>query len=229
MGVILVSIIVSVIPAIFLYKWLVKSKDNEKFKTLCKTFLKKGMSSVLIVILVSLVFSIIGRIINISNISPLLYEAYHEFIVLALSEELVKYLTFTSILKKTNYKYDYFDVVIFMSIVGLGFGIIENITLAINSGIIPALIKGIVLAHVGYGFIVGYFYSKSLKTGNKKYVILGFIISWLLHGLYDFGLSEELIALNDNLMFISLGLILVSIITIIMLIRYVKKEKRIQK
>ena len=229
MGVFLVSIVVSIIPSVILYKWLLKSKSDGKFKSLCKTSLKKGILSVFPIILISLIFYIIGKILHISNISPVLYEAYYTFIALALSEELVKYFTFKSILKKTNYKYDYFDVVIFMSIVGLGFGIIENMIYSINSGIVPMLIKGIDLGHVGYGFIVGYFYSKSLKKGNKNYRLVGFLISWVLHGLFDFGLSEEFIALNDNLMFISLGLALVSVITIILFIRYVKKEKKALK
>ena len=104
-------------------------------------------------------------------------------------------------------------------------GMFKDISFSISSGIIPMLIKGIDFAHAGYGFIVGYFYNKSLKTGKISYRLIGFLISWILHGLFDFGLSEEFVALNDNLVFISLGLTLVSIITIIMLIRYVKKEK----
>lgn len=226
MGVFLISLVVSVVPSIFLYKWLVNSKDDKEFKLLCKESVKKGIYAVFPVVLTSLTLYIIGKISNISSISVILYEAYYTFIVLALAEESVKYLQFKSVLKTATYKYDDYDVVIFMTIVGLGFGIIENVTYSIGTGIITMLISGITLAHAGYGFIVGYFYGKSLKTGKMRYRIIGFLISFILHGLYDFGLSEEVINLNDNLAFISIGLAFLSLITLILLIKYVKKRKK---
>lgn len=225
MGIFIISLVVSVIPSIILYKWLVKSKSDDEYKSLCKTSLKKGMLAIFPIIILSFALYIIGRILKNAGINLILYEAYYAFIALALAEELVKYLSFKSVLKNTKYKYNYFDVAIFMSIVGLGFGIIENITYSINSGVIPMLIKGTDLAHAGYGFIVGYFYGKSLKKNNKKYRLAGFLISWLLHGLFDFGLSNEFIKLNDNLVFISISLTLISFITLILFIRYVRKEK----
>lgn len=222
----LISLVVSVIPPIILYKWLLKSKSDENFQYTCKKALKKGFVATFPVILVSLVLYIIGKILGLEKIHPLIYEEYYTFIALALSEELVKYFCFKEVLKDAKYKYSNYDVVIFMSIVGLGFGISENIVYSFDSGIIPMLIKGITLGHTGYGFIVGYFYGKSLETKDKKYRLLGFLVVWLLHGLFDFGLSEELISLNDNLMIISLGLTLVSIITIIKLIKYVRKNRK---
>ncbi|MBQ9328583.1 MAG: PrsW family intramembrane metalloprotease [Solobacterium sp.] len=226
MGVFIVSVLVSVIPSLLLYFWLLKNRDNEEYKEVCKTCLVKGVLSVFLIVLVSLAFNVLGRVTNEFHLPPVLYQAYYTFIVLAFSEELVKYLTFKSILKKTDYKYDYFDAAVFMSIVGLGFGIIENITYSIGSGVIPMLIKGITLPHALYGFVLGYYYSKSMKTGNSSYRVIGFILAWLIHGLYDFGLSEELIAINDNLVFISLGITLFEIILLIVFIHFVRKEKK---
>ena len=174
----------------------------------------------------SLIFFIIGKVSHLEKINIILYQAYYTIIVLAFAEELVKYLCFKKVLKDTKYKYNYFDIVIAMSMVGLGFGIIENITFSINSGIISMIIKGIDLAHLGYGFIVGYFYAKAVKTKKNFYKYLGFIISWLLHGLYDFGLSDELLKINDNFAFLSVSLTLFSLITLGLFIRYVRCERK---
>ena len=47
-----------------------------------------------------------------------------------------------------------------------------------------------------------------------------------MHGAYDFGLSEQLMEINDNLAFISLSLAAFSIVLIILFIRYVRKTRR---
>ena len=83
-----------------------------------------------------------------------------------------------------------------MTLVGLGFGVIENLIIAIDADPIIMIIRSIVMGHAGYGFITGWFYGKGKKTGSKALQYVGFVIAWLLHGLYDFGLSDELEAYN---------------------------------
>ncbi len=222
----IISILVSVIPSVLVYRWI-KNKGDKGYQELCRFSIRKGMVSILPVTLVSAGFAIIGVIgkLLIPNINPILYKAYYNIIALAFSEELVKFLYFKKVLKETSYKYSWFDVVIVMTLVGLGFGCIENIVFSINSGIIPMLIKGISISHAGYGFIMGWFYGKKLKTNKNIYGVLGFVIPWLIHGLFDFGLSPELIKLNDNFAFISIILELVSIVIVFLIIRFVRKKK----
>ena len=76
------------------------------------------------------------------------------------------------------------------------------------------------------GFIVGYFYGKAIKYEKPIYKWTGFLISWLIHGLYDFSLSEEFVALNDNLVIVPVLLALLDIVLVIRLIVFVKKAKR---
>ena len=223
----LLLFLVSLLPSIILYKWLKKKNTDEKYKTLCKESLVKGILAVFPIMLTSLILYIIGKISNLKEINILLYEAYYKFIVLAFAEELIKYLTFKKIIKNNSYDYSWFNLTIFMTIVGLGFGIIENITMSIGSNIIVMLIRGISLGHAGYGFIMGWFYGKMQKTGKKIYGVLSFLIPWLLHGLYDFGLTDELIKINDNFAFISISLELICIIFVIIIIRFVKKRSNL--
>ena len=50
-----------------------------------------------------------------------------------------------------------------------------------------------------------------------------FLTSWVLHGLYDFGLSEEFLALNDNLAIVALLLAVLEIVLVLLLVRFVRK------
>ena len=222
-------IFVSILPSIFLYRWFKKISDDEKYKELCKEALVKGIKSVLWILLASCIFYIIGRLSGLKKVDPILYQVYYNFIVLAGAEEMVKFLTFKKLLKNNEYAYSWFNVTIFMIIIGIGFGCIENVVYALESDIIVMTIRGLCLGHGGYGFIMGWFYGKRLKTGKKIYGILAFIIPWLLHGFYDFGLCPELLDLNDNFAIISVSLAVVSIILVFRIIKFVKKKQKVQK
>lgn len=218
-------LLLSIIPSIYFYKWLKKQNNDEAYQTICKDSLKKGILSILYVLLTSAIFFFMGKILKIWIKNELIYEAYYNFITLAFVEELVKYLTFKKVIKTHSYSYSWLSLTVFMMIVGLGFGCIENFFFAIGSNLIAMAIRGVSMGHVGYGFIMGWFYGKMLKTKKKIYGILSFLIPWLLHGLYDFGLSDELIKLNDNFAFISITLELICIIYVFIMIRFVKKRR----
>ena len=235
MGAILLGILFSCTTSIILYKWIKNKQDNETYKNLCKKSLKNGILTIFLVILFSGALSILGYIVRFSlivtkvGINELLYQAYYTFIGLALGEEISKFLAFKWLLKKNPHKYSWFELTVFMTIVGIGFGIIENITFSLGTDPISMLLKGISIGHAGYGFIMGWFYGKMIKTGKKIYGFLGFIMSWLLHGLFDFGLSEELLKINDDFAFISLLLELVCIITVFVIIHFIRKNHKSEK
>ena len=54
---------------------------------------------------------------------------------------------------------------------------------------------------------------------------MGFLLAWLMHGLYDFSLSQEFIALNDNLAIVALLLAVLDIVLVLLLIRFARKAK----
>ena len=223
----ILAIIVSFVPAVLLYRWLKnRIKDDAAFRELCGSTLKKGILSVFPILLCSLVFQLIIRLIGVKESNPLLYEALYTFIVLALAEELVKYLAFRRTLQQTEYRVSWVDVTALMAIVGIGFDLIESVVYAIGASVPVVLIRGICIPHAGYGFIVGYFYGKSVKNGKPAVKWIGFLLAWLLHGLYDFSLSEPFIAINDNLAIVAILLALLDIVLVLLLVRFVKKAKK---
>ena len=222
----ILAVIVSLVPALALYRWLKNGiKKEEAYQELCSSALKRGILSVFPILLVSAIFQIIIRLTGVKEANPLLYAALYTFIVLAFAEELVKYLAFRRTLKKTDYRVSWLDVTILMTIVGIGFDLIESIVYAIGESVPVVLIRGICIPHVGYGFLVGYFYGKGVKNVKPATKWIGFVLAWLLHGMYDFSLSSEFIALNDNLAIVALSLAVLDIVLVILLVRFVRKVK----
>ena len=230
MIVLFLAIIVSFVPALALYWWLKnRIKDEEAYKELCGSALKRGIVSIFPALLFSAVFQIIIALTGLKKSNLLLYEALYTFIVLALAEELVKYLALRRTLKKTDYRVSWMDVTVLMTIVGIGFDLLESIVYAIGASVPVVLIRGICIPHAGYGFIAGYFYGKGVKSGKTGVRRIGFVIAWLLHGLYDFSLSEPFIAINENLMAAALVLAVMDIVLVILLIRFVRKRKGLEE
>lgn len=224
----IIACVVSFIPILIMFWWLRnKATGEEAFKKVCDEALKQGALSVFPVILGSLVTSIITRLFGLQESNPLLYRAIRMFIVIALVEELSKYFAFRKVLKNSDYKCSWIDMAILMTIVGAGFGLPETLLYMLDASVPVVLIRGICLPHAGYGFIIGYFHGKAIRKGNSFYKGIGFAIAWLMHGLYDFSLSEEFIAINDNLVFVPFILAFLDIVLVIWLIIFVKKKRKL--
>ncbi len=76
----------------------------------------------------------------------------------------------------------------------------------------------------GNGLLLG----KGLRTGSKASLACAFLVPFLLHGLYDFSLSEEITALNDNLVILPFVMIFVTLamgLWIILKIRKIRREQ----
>ena len=226
MIVLILALIVSLVPVLLLYWWLRnRVKDEDAYKTACSSALRNGILCIFPVVLLSAIFNIIIRLTGIRDVNPLLYEGLYKFIVLALAEEIVKFLMFKRTVKKTKYQVSWLDAAVLMTIVGIGFDLIESVVYAIGESVPVILVRGICVPHAGYGFLVGYFYGKGVKNGNPVTKWTGFVLAWLMHGLYDFSLSNEFQALNDNLAIIPLALVFLEIVLVILLIRFVRKMR----
>ena len=229
MLVFLLACIASFVPSVGLFLWLRNAHGREEaFRKLTEKALVRGLIIVFPVILLSAIFHIILRLTGLEESNPLLAEGLHAFIVLALAEEIAKFTGCTRLLKENDYPYSWMDVTILMAIVATGFALIESVVYSFGASVPVVLVRGLTLPHVGYGFVVGYFYGKALKSGQPFHTWIGFGFSWFIHGLYDFSLSEQFLALNDNLVVIPFAIVAVDIALVVMLIRFVLKAKKDQ-
>ena len=223
--------VLSLIPSIALYFWMknkVRKPEDEAFKQTCRTALLNGFLSTVFSVLLSGTFAVTAGLLGIKEGASLPATAYHKFIKLALSEELIKSLMLWKTLKKANYSYTWQDIIIFMVTVSIGFEIMEAVVYAIGEGPIPILIRGILIMHGGFGFIEGWFYGKAKYTKNKAYIAAGFLIAWLLHGAYDFGLNDEFLAMNPNNAYLSVGIAGFSLVLLVLLIVFFTRKRKPQ-
>lgn len=226
----IIIFLVSIIPGIFIILKLMKRrKEDLLYRKSCKSALIRGLISVFPILGVSAFFNLLTAILNYTLLHDryiLVQRAVYTFIVLAFAEELVKYSAFRFLLKKKYNEYTWADVTAFMVIIGTAFGLVEDIPYAIGASPMVMLIRGFTMGHVGYGFMMGWFHGKSLYTGKKRFAVLSFLVPFLLHGLYDFSLSEELLALNDNFAAIGLSLAVVDVVLLVLMIRFFLRSRK---
>ena len=222
--------LISMIPAAAMYFWLkngMKKPADEDYKKTCRSALMNGFLSTVAVLPVSLAFTILLNFLGLKDHSSFLAAALHDFFVLAFAEELVKSLMLRKTLKNTEYNYSWLDMIVFMVVVSLGFEVLESLIYVVGANVGQILIRGILLMHGGFGFIEGWFYGKAAYTGKKSYAVIGFLIAWILHGAYDFGLSDEFAALGEWSAIVSVSIAALSlVIFIVMIIFFAKKNKK---
>lgn len=222
----LVTLIPSVLVIVLLSR---RRKDEPLYKKGCRFALFGGLISVLPILVVSTVLFFTNRLLKatvLKGISDLAYDAIYTFVVLAFAEELVKFVVFRLLLKKKYYDYTWADVTAFMVIIGAAFGLIEDIPYAFGASPMEMIVRGVIMGHVGYGFIMGWFYGKRLYTGNKFYAVIAFGLPCLLHGLYDFSLTKSLWTINENYKLIGGGMAILEIVLLVLMIIFFLRSKK---
>lgn len=220
--------ILSLLPSILIYLWLRKrNAAGSKYRSLCShAFLRGAFLCVVLVLVLSSIFYLIERIILLLGVGSVVAAIYHNFIVLALSEELVKYFALKGLIKKNPYSYSWLDITSLMMIIGIGFGLSESVVYAFGANAGIMLTRGFTAMHCGYGFIMGFFVGKGMKAGNNRYTAIGILLPFLLHGTYDCCLSDTIGQVNENLIYISLILAVAAIVTLVIAIIHVRRAKR---
>ena len=151
---IVLACVVSFVPSVSLFLWLRnRLKKEETYKMLCTRTLLQGAKCMLPILLLSGCSYFILRVTGLYHTNSLLYQTLYTFIVLALMEEAAKYWGFQRILKKTDYAYFWLDTAVLMTIIGLGFGMLESVVYAIGSNVPEVLVRGICVPLLIHGRI----------------------------------------------------------------------------
>lgn len=221
---IILFFLLSLVPAIVIYLWLRRRKKEDMlYRDICKRALIRGalLSPVFVMVLCALLY-IIEKGMVLLGVGTVIVGVYHDFILFALAEEFVKYLMLKGLIKKNPYPYTWLDITSLMMIIGTGFQITEEIAYLAGAGAGMVLLRGITVMHCGYGFIMGYFVGKGMKTGKKRYPLTGFMAAFLLHGAYNCCLSDVLTDISDKFSYISLALAVVAIITLVVAVLHIR-------
>ena len=123
------------------------------------------------------------------------------FLVVALVEEMGKFLVLRlRTWKNPNFNYTY-DGIVYAVAASLGFAALENILYVfLNGGVPTAIARALtaVPAHCMFGVFMGYFYAAAKRAEfwgypRKKYwnLFLACLVPILVHGFYDFTISVD--------------------------------------
>lgn len=186
----------AILPIIFL-GYYVYSKDNEKEskKILIKLFIG-GLIAAFLTVVITLILKKVFPYFNsdskyYSNIGVFVYS----FCIVALVEELSKFLM-TYIISYHNKEFDQlYDMIVYAVFVSLGFAWIENILYVFSGGVTVALLRTFlaVPTHVSVAIFMGYYLSfakladiNGKASLKKKYIICSMVIPTIFHGIYDY-------------------------------------------
>lgn len=124
------------------------------------------------------------------------------FLGVSLVEEGLKLLVFFSLVFFWKFFDELFDGFVYAVMIAMGFALVENIFYVWEFGMGTALIRAFtaVPAHAVMGMISGYFFARAKfeKDERVKWIAIGFLLAFLVHGIYDFlilqMISEPLMA-----------------------------------
>lgn len=224
-------IVLAMLPT-FVLGFIVYKKDvveKEPIKLLLKLFIF-GVLSAGVALFIELTEQDMFPGVLSNNVISIIIRS---FLIVALSEELVKWV-FNYFISWKDKEFNYaYDAIVYSVFISLGFATIENLItiLTQGGGFVLAIQRGLITvpAHAFFGVISGYYLGKAKRYNNrnwkkrKKYnLILSLLAPVLVHGLFD-----ALLFLSDKItMTFSIILIVYLYISSIYKIIKVSKETR---
>lgn len=157
------------------------------------------------------------------------YELVDCFFIVAMIEELGKFLGMLILTwKNKNFDHSY-DGVIYGVCSSLGFATLENILYVFQGGIGLGILRAVtaIPLHCSCGVIMGYFYSKARENANKGEgaagnMLIAYLSAMGIHGLYDFVLS-----IDDTSVILCILVLILSVVLMFLLISHAAKNDHI--
>jgi protease PrsW len=183
-----ISLTLAVVPALFIVGYFIRrdrAKPEPK-KMIVKLFLL-GILSTLPVILIEVSFLEMRCLLYPHY--ELLFPLFKAFIIAALVEESFKLF----IVRKFAFKKKCFDEVmdgiVYTVIAGMGFACMENVLYVMGKGITIGILRAFtsIPMHASVSVIMGYWIGRAKynEGSRRKFILRGFLLAVLFHGLYD--------------------------------------------
>ncbi len=166
------------------------------------------------------------------SISLFLALFFYRFILIAFSEEFLKYLAFAFSIKGNREVDEPIDFVIYMITAGLGFAALENFIILSSLDIEVLEIVKVsflrflsgTLLHTLVSGIMGGFLAYAYRLNKKNIIILGLLTVTFLHGIYN--IIAEKIEESFFLIFF-LAFFFILLLTLSLIIKKLKKLKSV--
>lgn len=203
----LLSVVLSILPGIaisvFIYYKDIYDKEPHRYLISCFIF---GMLSTI----PALELEQFGESLGFKESDNVFITLIFAFIVVAGSEEFVKFMFLRFYIYPKNAFDEPMDGIVYAVMIGMGFATLENILYVMNYGLDVALIRMFtaVPAHAAFAVIMGYFVGiakfRKSREQEKRFLRMGFLSALLLHGVYDFFLFQKMYESLAMLAFVAL-------------------------
>lgn len=168
--------------------------------------------------------------------NSLTYFSIFAFIVVSLSEELVKFVMLRFYAYPAKCFDEPFDGITYSVMVGMGFATLENIMYVFNYGFTTGVLRMFmsVPSHATFAVLMGYYIglAKFDKKNSAKHMLRGLFLATFFHGVYDFFLflqdSPQVTRYVSNSLLIG-GAIVSYAIAIIISIRSIRLHHEISR
>ncbi|MFZ5970077.1 MAG: PrsW family intramembrane metalloprotease [Bacteroidota bacterium] len=170
--------------AIMLYIYLHDKHEREPIGLLFRAFLY-GVLSALLTVIISMP---INAVVTIHE-KDLTEQAIHAFIIVAMVEELSKFVFVRGVLYRNKNFNEPFDGIVYSVMVGMGFATFENILYVMDGGLEVAILRMFtaVPAHASFAVLMGFYLGKAKFEHRKGYYALHALgVAILFHGIYDY-------------------------------------------
>lgn len=185
--------VLSFIPSI-LYYFFLKGlrKEDDQYRKDCRKTLGRGLLSGFPIFLLDLAIVLVMNLLGLTDkVSPVVRDLFKCFVINAFVEELVKVWIGKKMIKKNRDTVSWLDMIAFITISSIGFEIAESAVYMLTTGAGQMIVRGISMMHIVFGLIEGWYNGKYVSTGDKKYMVLSMAVSIFIHGIYNFGLSDN--------------------------------------
>jgi protease PrsW len=185
----MILFLLSILPGIVIagYIYYKDSYNKEPKRYLLISFLLGMASTVPAIGLQLTAQKIFGSTTGYSTIA---FYVFFAFIVVALSEELSKFMMIRLYAYRKTAFDEPFDGIIYSVMVSVGFATLENIGYVYQHGLGTAILRMFlsVPAHGAFGVLMGYYIglAKFNKTNSLWLMLKGVLLAVIFHGAFDF-------------------------------------------
>ena len=224
---VVIYVTAALVPAFFLMRYIYVHDTIEKEPPLLLlNLVLRGVLAALAASMLEMIGqALLGSLVPASSPN---YVFYFAFLVVAATEEGMKYLfLYRKTWRDPNFNCR-FDGIVYAAFVSLGFAGFENILYIFQYGLSVALPRAILAipGHLGFSVFMGFFYSRAKRrydmgkiTTARIHLLLAYLAPVFLHGVYD-----SCCMLGSNMSTIVFLLFVAAMYFIV--IRLIKRESR---
>ncbi|TXB59435.1 PrsW family intramembrane metalloprotease [Phaeodactylibacter luteus] len=149
-----------------------------------------------------------------SNAS-LIATLFSSFIVVSLTEELIKFLALIAYPYRSRFFNEPMDGIVYSIMIGMGFATAENLLYAFQYGMETTILRAFtaVPAHAAFAVMMGYFAGQAKfaerPVRRRNSLLLMFLVPWGVHGVYDFFILQQA---YENLVILALVVLGISLL-----------------